>query len=120
MTEPVRTATAELHLSYGHFVITDWNSLGGTPPSLAAANGLVGANSNGAVVLTGINTGYVNVTVELLDTVPDSVDLDDWDEVVEVSVDSEDGELIAHGLAEGNATRLASDNAKVWSNCPNI
>lgn len=100
MNEPVGTATAAMHVSYGHFVITDWSSPGGTPPSLAASNGLVGANSNGAVVLTGINTGYVNVTVELLDTAPGSVDLDDWDEVVEVSVDSEDGELIAHGMAE--------------------
>lgn len=100
MNEPVGTATAELYVDYGHFVITDWNGPGGITPSLAASNGLVGANYGGAVVLTGINSGWVNVTVELLDAAPDSVDLDDWDEVVEVSVDSEDGELIVHGLAE--------------------
>ena len=100
MKEPVRTATAALHLSYSQFVITDWNSRDGIPPTLAASNGLVGTNASGAVVLTGIHTGNVSVTVELLDIEPGSVDLNEWDEIVEVSVDSEEGELIAHGIMD--------------------
>ncbi|GLY65847.1 hypothetical protein [Amycolatopsis taiwanensis] len=99
MTEPVRAATAELRVSYGQFFVRDYGSWVGDL-SLAASNGLVGADSSGAVVLTGIHTGRVNVTVELLDSAPGSVDLDDWEEVVEVSVDSEDGELIACGLED--------------------
>lgn len=100
MNEPVRTATAALHLSYSQFVVTDWNSRESISPTLAASNGLVGTNASGAVVLTGIHTGNVNVTAELLDNAPGSVDLDEWDEVVEVSVESEDGELIAHGIMD--------------------
>ncbi|WIX76034.1 hypothetical protein QRX50_31750 [Amycolatopsis carbonis] len=98
MNKPVRTATADLHMSYGHFVIRDV-SADLPAPRLARADGLVGTDFvNGAVVLTGIHTGPVTVTVQLLDTAPDSVDLDGWDEVGEVSVDSEYGELIVHGI----------------------
>ncbi|WP_052372676.1 hypothetical protein [Amycolatopsis taiwanensis] len=99
MNEPVMVATAELRVTYGQFLVRDygsWVSENLYPDS----NGLVAADSSGAVVLTGINTGRVNVTVELLDSAPGSVDFDDWDEVVEVSVDSEDGELIACGLED--------------------
>ncbi|WP_409461719.1 hypothetical protein [Amycolatopsis sp. GA6-003] len=99
MNKPVRTATAGLYMSYGHFVITDWS--GPSPaPGLAASNGLVGADFSGAVVLTGIANGWVNVAVQLLDTAPGLVETDDWDEVAEVSVDSEDGELVVHGRGE--------------------
>ncbi|MEV4604983.1 hypothetical protein AB0K15_47525 [Amycolatopsis sp. NPDC049253] len=70
-------------------------------PRLARVNGFVGTDLvNGAVVLTGIHTGLVNVTVQLLDTAPDSVDLDGWDEVAEISVESEYGELIVHGIMD--------------------
>ncbi|MEU4675253.1 hypothetical protein AB0F91_46800 [Amycolatopsis sp. NPDC023774] len=98
MNEPVRTATADLHVGYAFFVVTDWS---GSCPDLRLAyvNGLVGSDFNGALILTGITDGPVTVTVQLLDTAPDSVELDDSDEVAEVSVESEDGELIAHDLA---------------------
>jgi hypothetical protein len=40
------------------------------------------------------------VTLQVLDTEPDSVELDGWDEVAEASVESEDGELFVHALGE--------------------
>lgn len=96
MTKRVRAATAELHVSYGFFQVRDLDGQV-TDQAFEASNGLVGTDSTAAVVLTGISSGPVNLTVELLETAPDSVDLDDWDEVIEVSVDSEDGELLACG-----------------------
>ncbi|MEV0074411.1 hypothetical protein [Amycolatopsis sp. NPDC050768] len=67
---------------------------------LAYANGLVGADFNGAIVLAGIANGWVTVTVQLLDAAPDSAELDGWDDVAEVSIESEDGELIFHDLGD--------------------
>lgn len=100
MNKPVRTTTADLHMSHGHFVIRDV-SADLPAPRLARVNGFVGTDLvNGAVVLTGIHTGSVTVTLQLLDTAPDSVDLDGWDEVAEVSLESEYGELIVHGIME--------------------
>ncbi|MEV6897717.1 hypothetical protein [Amycolatopsis sp. NPDC051372] len=102
MNEPVWTETADLPLSYGIFLIKDM-SADLPSPSVAYANGLVGTDFiNGAVVLTGIHTGSVTVTVQALDAAPDSVELDGWDEVAEVSVDSEYGELIVHGVDEAH------------------
>ncbi|MET7997965.1 hypothetical protein ABZU76_44485 [Amycolatopsis sp. NPDC005232] len=100
MNKPVWTETADLRMSHGNFAIRDLSA--DLPfPSLAYANGLVGTDFiNGAVVLTGIHTGSVTVTVQALDTAPDSVELDGWDEVAEVSVDSEYGELIVAGMGE--------------------
>ncbi|MFI5608717.1 hypothetical protein [Amycolatopsis sp. NPDC051903] len=100
MNELVWTETADLFLSHGNFAVRDLSA--DLPfPSLAYANGLVGTDFiNGAVVLTGIHTGSVTVTARALDTEPDSVELDGWDEVAEVSVDSEYGELIVYGTGE--------------------
>ncbi|HEY3692087.1 MAG TPA: hypothetical protein VGL46_17615, partial [Pseudonocardiaceae bacterium] len=101
--KPVRTATADLYLSYGQFVIRDYSPDYPTP-DLAYPHGLVGADFRGTSVVTGIDTAWVTVTLQVLDSKPDSVELDDWDEVAEVSVDSEDGELLVHALAGGFAT----------------
>lgn len=100
MSDPVRTATAELSMSHAQFVIRDWNYHEPLRTRLAGANGLVGTNSRGAVVLTGIHTGRINLTVELTDSAPQPVDLPNWDDVVEVSVNSDDGELIACGIMQ--------------------
>jgi hypothetical protein len=100
MNEPARTATAEVYLSYGLFVIMDYDQDFPTP-DLAYANGLVGADARGAVVLAGITTGSVTVTLQVLDTEPDTVELDGWDEVAEVSVEPEEGDLLI--CAPGNA-----------------
>ncbi|HEY3692084.1 MAG TPA: hypothetical protein VGL46_17600 [Pseudonocardiaceae bacterium] len=105
MNKPVRTATADLYLSYGQFVIRDYSPDYPTP-DLAYPNGLVGADFRGASVLTGIDTGWVTVTLHVLDTEPDSVELDGWDEVAEVSVDSDDGELFVHALGEDSPPEL--------------
>ncbi|UKD57759.1 hypothetical protein L3Q65_13850 [Amycolatopsis sp. FU40] len=105
MTKPARTATADLYVDYGHFSVTDY---GADVPELrpAYANGLVGADSSGASVLTGTATGEVTVTVQLLDAEPGSIELDSWDEVSEVSLDSAEGFLLVHNMMDGPPREL--------------
>ncbi|MFE2163899.1 hypothetical protein ACFXB3_02260 [Streptomyces sp. NPDC059447] len=45
-----------------------------------------------AVILTGLETGYVTVTLELRPTPPPAPALDDWDEIVEASLEIPDGD----------------------------
>ncbi|MGT2525840.1 hypothetical protein ACU4GG_00430 [Streptomyces nojiriensis] len=45
-----------------------------------------------AVILTGLETGYVTVTLELHSASPQAPALDDWDEVVEASLEIPDGD----------------------------
>lgn len=51
------------------------------------SNGLLDpAPPRGAVLYTGINTGKVTMSVEVLDAPPPAVEADGWEEVVEVSI----------------------------------
>lgn len=106
MSKPVRTATADLYVDYGNFVVRDYGGEDRPTPRLAAANGLLGADSSGAVVLTGVATGWVTVTLEVLDTEPGSIELDGWDEVSEVSIELEEGDLLVHDLGSDPPTEF--------------
>ncbi len=96
MSEPVRTATAELDVSHHQFFLLDG------PVKLpmdtpARANGLVVPEPGAVVVLTGIHTGAVNVLERLHHTEP-PVDVTEWDDVVEVSFEAPHGRMIATPL----------------------
>lgn len=56
------------------------------------SNGLAAPMDHGAWILTGINTGHVRVTAQCLDAAP-PVEATDWEEIVEVSVRSIEGDL---------------------------
>ncbi|WP_329392655.1 hypothetical protein OHA45_37015 [Streptomyces lydicus] len=56
------------------------------------SNGLAAPMDHGAWVLTGINTGLVNVTAQCFDAAP-PIEATDWEEIVEVSVRSIAGDL---------------------------
>ncbi|MGV9297908.1 hypothetical protein [Amycolatopsis sp. NPDC003676] len=105
MTKPVRTATAELYVDYGHFCVTDYAA---DVPELgpAYANGLVGTDSGGAAVLTGTATGKVSVTLHVLEAEPGSVEPDGWDEVSEISLESEEGFVLVHNMMDGPPREL--------------
>lgn len=64
------------------------------------SNGLVAPMDRGAFVLTGINTGYVRVETRVLEIAPD-VEVDDWEEVIEVSVNAPAGDLKVESLDQG-------------------
>ncbi|HEV7948881.1 MAG TPA: hypothetical protein VGP24_03845 [Glaciihabitans sp.] len=69
-------------------------------------NGLARVMSIGAVVHTGISTGYVRVTA-IADTAPPvEVDPGPWDEIVEISVFSAYGELRVESYTYGPVTTL--------------
>ncbi|MFD8148789.1 hypothetical protein [Streptomyces sp. NPDC059708] len=52
----------------------------------------IGVPGTFAVILTGLETGYVTVTLELHPASPAAPVLDDWDEVVEASLELPDGD----------------------------
>ncbi|MFF3113580.1 hypothetical protein ACFVSN_30850 [Kitasatospora sp. NPDC057904] len=66
----------------------------------SAPNGLVAANHSGCLVLSGLHTGTIMVSVEPLDAEPGAAD-DVWEEVAEVSVLSRSGTLQAWSLDYG-------------------
>jgi hypothetical protein len=86
---------AEIHVADHQFHIVDY---GGdysfdAPPQ---PNGLINPGPGAAVVVTGTPFGPVAVAVEIYDCPPE-LNLDDWDEVIEVSLYSFSGQI---GLQE--------------------
>jgi len=81
----VSVVTDVVHLCYHQFGVIDG---GGNVPVRAAqrTNALVDVYEGAAVVATGIHTGVVTVTTEARPTPPASIELDPWDEVVDVTV----------------------------------
>jgi hypothetical protein len=64
------------------------------------SNGLAAPMAAGALILTGINTGYVNVETNVVDRYP-YVDTDGWEEVMEISVNAPAGDLKVESLEHG-------------------
>lgn len=62
------------------------------PAALEASNGLLCAFERGGMVLTGIDMGTVRVGVQALADEP-GLDLNRWDEVVDVSIHAPEGRL---------------------------
>ncbi|MEV1003495.1 hypothetical protein [Nonomuraea sp. NPDC050202] len=69
-------------------------------------NGLVAGSRDGAIIITGVARGPVDVTVELADAAP-PLALDEWEEVAEISVESTHGSLHVFGL-DGDLTDLSN------------
>jgi hypothetical protein len=57
------------------------------------SNGLIVTMASGAMIYTGIDRGYVNVTVELRTAAPEEIDPGSWDDIVEASITSPHGHL---------------------------
>ncbi|WP_049570130.1 hypothetical protein [Nonomuraea sp. SBT364] len=89
---------ANVWLSYHQLQIRDANELGPDFPD-RFDNGLitVADKPDGATILTGISIGPVEVTVQLTEELPPP-NLDSWEEIVEVSIESTSGSLIVCGL----------------------
>ncbi|MGB3443324.1 MAG: hypothetical protein WBA97_31705 [Actinophytocola sp.] len=62
------------------------------------SNGLVVPHMGAVEIWTGTHTGNVPVTVETRDDVPTTDDMSDWDDVVEVDVESVHGNLLVTSL----------------------
>jgi hypothetical protein len=90
---------ADINVVNHQFCVTEFgNDMGELPDD--APNGLIAANGTGCLILTGLHTGRVNVTVEPLQAAPPAL-AEPWDEIVEVTVVSRSGALQAWGLYDG-------------------
>lgn len=85
-------------MQYHQFDISDEG--GPTGPDLDRGhNGLVRVADGVTIVMTGVHTGGVEVTVALHATEP-ALDIGDWQEIVEVSAHSASGDLMVRGTMD--------------------
>lgn len=83
----------EVHASGNSFLLVDGVDAAFPDPGvLESSNGLLCAFERGGMVLTGIDMGPVLVAVEALSREP-AIDLNDWEEIVDVSIDAPSGAL---------------------------
>lgn len=80
-----------VHVSYHQFWLADDEPI--PRPPFVVRNGLILAQRGTAVILTGIHTGHVAVSVEVRDSPPQEVDLQGWDEVAEVALEAVSGRV---------------------------
>jgi hypothetical protein len=73
--------------------------------SSTGGTGFIGPQGDVAVVCTGTEDGPVRLTVESHDGPPD-LDLDAWDEVVDISLELPSGTLVVQTLLSGNAATV--------------
>lgn len=99
-------SSAQLFVAEGTFGVLD----GGDIPVDTAdwSNGLAAPMSHGALVITGIRTGDVEVTAEAGDTPPPADDDNTWEEIVEVSLQCQSGQLLVESLDLGPAEELSN------------
>ncbi|MER5942449.1 hypothetical protein ABT121_34685 [Streptomyces sp. NPDC001928] len=98
MSDKVERGSGNCPVQYHQFDISDED--GPTGPDLDRGhNGLVRVTDGVMVVMTGIHTGDVDITVTLHGAEPAAAD-DDWQEIVEVSAHCASGELMVRGMMD--------------------
>ena len=98
MSEEAERASALVPVQYHQFDISDEDTPTG-PDLDRRHNGLVRVIDGVIVVMTGIHTGNVDVTVTLHLTEP-ALTSDRWQEIVEISARSLAGELMIRGVLD--------------------
>ncbi|MFD9942650.1 hypothetical protein ACFWYW_23220 [Nonomuraea sp. NPDC059023] len=93
-TQPPTSARADVHVSHHQMLVND--DTGAGHPS-HVPNGLTASSPGAAVILTGVHTGVVDVTVQLADA-PPATTARGWDEVENVELISFTGETRLRGL----------------------
>ncbi|MEJ1936518.1 hypothetical protein WDZ92_40520 [Nostoc sp. NIES-2111] len=88
-----------VYADYHLFWLLDRNLPEGTGDYRPPANGLVAQTIPGAAfVQTGISSGAVDITVDVLSEEPSKDDAETWSEVVEVSVEVPNGQLLVTSI----------------------
>ncbi|MDP4507518.1 hypothetical protein [Nonomuraea turcica] len=101
MSTPSPTsARADVHVSYHQMLVTDGSGADHPTGVSGVPNGLTASAPGAAVILTGIHTGAVDVTVQLTDA-PPAVTAEGWDEVEEVELITFTGEMRVSGMMMG-------------------
>ncbi|MFC8201495.1 hypothetical protein ACFUTV_39790 [Streptomyces sp. NPDC057298] len=98
MSDEIERGVGMVPVQYHQFDISDED--GPTGPGVDRRhNGLVRVADGVTIVMTGIHTGDVDVTVTLHEAEPVPDD-GDWQEIVEVSAHSASGELMVRGMMD--------------------
>lgn len=98
MSDEIERGKGSVPVQYHQFDISDEDGPAG--PDLARGhNGLLRTADGAIVVMTGIHTGDVDVTVVLHQAEP-SPDSGNWQEIVEISASSASGELMVRGIMD--------------------
>jgi hypothetical protein len=96
MTGPLATARGVVNADFHAF----WLAEDGMMPELPFSfpkNGLILAQPGVAIIITGVHSGKVSVSVEVHNHRPEELNTSDWEEVVEVSVEAIDGRMMVTG-----------------------
>lgn len=91
MFEPVASGTAAVSVEYHMFHVRELDAPLNPPPD--PVNGLVASRPGFAVIRTGASSGLVTVSVEVRHTEPESVAVDEWEEVLDHSLHTHSGGL---------------------------
>ncbi|MFD5404469.1 hypothetical protein [Streptomyces griseorubiginosus] len=90
----------DVFINEGVFGVLDGGAI--TAETADWSNGLAAPMSQGALIVTGINTGYVRVTALAQNTSPLlDQDTEQWEEIVEISLHAPDGRLALESLELG-------------------
>jgi hypothetical protein len=94
-----------IQASYHQFWLLD---AGQNPvPRTRVGNGLIGVAGPGvAKIWTGVSSGPVELQIQARTTVPPKVDVEDWDDVVDVSLASHRGQVRAAALMADVSDRI--------------
>ncbi len=93
MSDSPEPSVATVRVDYSLILLS--SGADGVTPSateLKESNGLIVVTHGGAAIITGIASGTVEVSVELTDAEP-VAGLDGWDEMADVSIDVQAGDL---------------------------
>lgn len=96
MSMPIEAEEGVVPVSYHTFWLADTGVFGPELP-YEDTNGLVVSQPGIALIFTGIHTGRVNVQVEIFDMAP-PVDPTQWEEIVEVGIESIEGRIVVTGM----------------------
>ncbi|WP_157621669.1 hypothetical protein [Saccharothrix sp. NRRL B-16348] len=97
MSDPTAVAEGVVPVRYHTFWLADV-PVPAQRPEPDRRNGLVDGQFGLCVVFTGIHTGRALVAVELFEETPAYGDLNEWEEVVEVSFEAPHGNVVVTGI----------------------
>ncbi|CAM5271990.1 hypothetical protein GCM10010329_77460 [Streptomyces spiroverticillatus] len=95
------TGPVEVWVEYRQFYLADPDlGIGLTPTPDAAHDEILAVADDAALVVTGLHTGNIHLSVQSADTDPGPAP-GDWEHITEATLTSTTGTLLVHGYEEG-------------------
>ncbi|MFI5808365.1 hypothetical protein [Streptomyces sp. NPDC051561] len=100
------TGPIEVWVEYRQFYLADPDlGIDSVPPASTAQDGVLATDDDAALILTGLHTGNVHVTVQPASTDPGAAP-GPWEHVIETVLTSTTGRLVVHGYEDGSLEDL--------------